>query len=125
MIIITTTLEGAQQRGVLLVGLDAPGKGDQEVHEVGAVEVLAQLVEHEPVAARAGAHVRLDLLDVVVALEVAVHPHVQHPEAHPVRVGLKSRWEISDQQQQVKSAAATIKRISFIYLLFVFLPAQV
>ncbi len=47
-----------------------PGQVGQEVHEEGSVEVLAQLVQDEPVAAAAVLDVAADVVHVLVPLEV-------------------------------------------------------
>jgi len=57
-------------------------KGGEEIHKEGAVEVLAELVEHKPVSEFAVADEELDLPDLGGLLEVAVHPHVDQLVPH-------------------------------------------
>ena len=78
--------QGPGLLGVLLVAdvavSEADAEGGQEVHEEGAVEILAELVQHEPVAQLAVVEVVLDLDRLVRASEVSVHPHVDELVAH-------------------------------------------
>ena len=78
--------QGPGLLGVLLVAdvavSEADAEGGQEVHEEGAVEILAELVQHEPVAQLAVVEVVLDLDSLVRASEVSVHPHVDELVPH-------------------------------------------
>ena len=52
----------------------------QEIHEERSVEILAELVEDEPVPEAALVEVVLDLDDPLGPLEVSVHPEVDQLE---------------------------------------------
>ena len=100
-------------------------KAHQEVHEERSVEVLGELVEHEPVSAAALAHVVVDLVHVGVPLEVPVHAEAQKMEPEPGRVDLHQPEDQAkdaeegedeepppDDQENLKSMESKLSKIS-------------
>ena len=66
-------------------------KGRQEVHEEGTVEILAELVQDEPISEAAVVEIVLDLDDLVGPPEVAVHTKVDQLKSDDRRSGIKVR----------------------------------